>query len=388
MSAAAISGGVRKNLAALQTVSAAIDAVQTRLSTGRRVNSAFDNPAAFFTSAALSSRAAALNQVMDEVADVKQVIDSANNGVAALRTLLNTAQTLANSALQSANTLVKVNGTNSTGLTTGTQIASIAGSATRFRAGDVVTVSDGTTTATYTAVNGDTVQTLLNAVNGTSNLKVTASLNSAGQVTFTATDTVNITIGATTAGTGTIGSVINHSVGATNFTANAIRTSYAAQFDAIRTQIDEVVNDSGYNGLNFLNGGTKTVKLNESGSSTMTLTGSNLSAAGLGLVASTSSFQRDSDISTALTNIGSALTALEAQTSTFSNNQTLLATRMDFNNSMISTLEAGADQLLATDTNADGATLLALQTRQQLAATTLSMSNNADQMALRLFGFG
>jgi hypothetical protein len=31
---------------------------------------------------------------------------------------------------------------------------------------------------------------------------------------------------------------------------------------------------------------------------------------------------------------------------------------------------------------------LALQTRQQLAATALSMANGSDKLALRLFGFG
>ena len=69
-------------------------------------------------------------------------------------------------------------------LTTSSQIASAGGSATRFRAGDVVTVSDGTTTATYTAVNGDTVQTFLDTINNTANLKIDASLNSNGDIEF------------------------------------------------------------------------------------------------------------------------------------------------------------------------------------------------------------
>ena len=41
---------------------------------------------------------------------------------------------------------------------------------------------------------------------------------------------------------------------------------------------------------------------------------------------------------------------------------------------------------LSPTQNEEGATLLALQTRQQLSQTALSLSNQADQAVLRLFG--
>jgi flagellin-like hook-associated protein FlgL len=384
----AMSAEARRSLAALQVITGQIDDVQSRLASGKRVNSAFDDPSAFFTSTALSARAASLNQLSDSVSAVKKTIDAANNGVEALKSLLTSAQTLANSALQSANTLVKVVGTNSTALTTASVIASTAGSSTRLKAGDQVTVSDGTTTATYTAVNGDTVQTLLNAVNGTSGLKATAALNSSGQITFTATSTNNITVGATLGGVGTLNGVLGLTAATTTFTANAVRTSYAAQFDAIRTQIDTTVSDASYNGVNLLAGGSKTVALNETGTSSITLTGASISATSLGLAASTNSFQIDSDITTALANITSALNTLQAQTATFGNSQAMIDARMEFNKKMAETLQAGADDLITADTGSDSATLLALQTRQQLAATALSMANGSDKLALRLFGFG
>src|SRR3978361_920966 len=182
----AISGTARANLLALQLVSSDIDDVQSRLATGKRVNSAFDDPSAFFISSSLNARAASLNQLVDNVSGVKKSVDAANNGIRVITSLLSTAQGLATSALQSANTLVKVSGTNGTALTTASIIASTAGSATRLKAGDTITVNDGTTTGTYTAANNDTVQTLLNAINGVANLKVSASLNAAGQLSFPA----------------------------------------------------------------------------------------------------------------------------------------------------------------------------------------------------------
>ncbi len=384
----AISAAARQNLMALRLISDQIEATQTRLSTGMRVSGAFDNPSAFFTASSLSARAASLNQVADGVSDVKKTVEAASNGVQALKALLTSAQSVANSALQSANTLVKITGTNSTALTTASVIGSTAGSSTTLKAGDTVTVNDGTTTGTYTAANNDTVQTMLNAINGTSGLKAVASLNSSGQITITATGTNNITIGSTLGGVGTLNGVTGLTAGTTTFTANAVRTSYAAQFDSIRTQIDQAASDASYNGVNLLAGGSKTVTLNETGSSTITLSGVTITSTSLGVAASTNNFQIDSDITTAIANISSALTTLQAQTATFGNSQAIIETRMAFNKSMADTLQAGADALVASDSNADGAMLMALQTRQQLAATALSMASNSDKIALRLFGLG
>ena len=59
---------------------------------------------------------------------------------------------------------------------------------------------------------------------------------------------------------------------------------------------------------------------------------------------------------------------------------------MDFNSAMINTLTDGASTLTASDPNEDSAKLLALQTRQQIATTTLSLTQDADSAALQLFG--
>jgi flagellin-like hook-associated protein FlgL len=48
-------------------------------------------------------------------------------------------------------------------------------------------------------------------------------------------------------------------------------------------------------------------------------------------------------------------------------------------------LKSGADNLVLADTNEEGANLLALQTRQQLSSTALSLASQADQQVLRLF---
>ena len=65
---------------------------------------------------------------------------------------------------------------------------------------------------------------------------------------------------------------------------------------------------------------------------------------------------------------------------------TIIEVRSEFTDSMIALLDAGADELVAADVNEASAALLAVQTRQQIAATALAMTTNSDNTALRLFG--
>jgi flagellin-like hook-associated protein FlgL len=382
---AAISPGARAALLALSSVRGQIDALQTRLATGRRVNSALDNPTAFFMASGLSSRASSINALMSGISSTQGAISAANNGITAIKSLLATAQTVANQALQTTQSLLTVNSSNSSPLLASTQIASTAGGATEFKAGDVVTVSDGTTTATYTAADGDTLQTFLNTVNGTAGLNITASLNADGQIELAGTSNVDITVGGFVTGTGTIPSVLSFSPGTTNYQTNTVRSTLATQFNNLMTQIDQIAADSGFNGLNFLTGSTSAVTLNETGTSTLTITGSSATSSGLGIGGAANMFQLDTDISAAMTEIGTALGSLQAISTSMGSMASLMQTRVDFNQSMIDTLDSGADALTVNDPDEDSAILLALQTRQKLVMTSLSLASSSDSAALRLF---
>ncbi|MEP5067896.1 flagellin, partial [Roseibium sp.] len=76
---------------------------------------------------------------------------------------------------------------------------------------------------------------------------------------------------------------------------------------------------------------------------------------------------------------------LRSQASTFGTNLSIVEGRQDFTNAIINTLEEGAGKLTLADTNEEGANLLALQTQQTLASTSLSLAAQADQNVLRLF---
>ena len=81
-----------------------------------------------------------------------------------------------------------------------------------------------------------------------------------------------------------------------------------------------------------------------------------------------------------------ALTSLKSLASTLGSNLSVAQTRQDFTKELANVLTTGAGNLVLADPNEEGASLLALNTRQQLSQTALSLANQADQGVLRLFG--
>src|SRR6186713_931251 len=106
MSDIVLSAGVRSNLLQLQQTSELITRTQTRLATGKKVNSALDNPINFFTAQGLSVRANDLNALLDAMSMGIDTIQAANNGITAITKLVQSAQALISQANQTADTNV------------------------------------------------------------------------------------------------------------------------------------------------------------------------------------------------------------------------------------------------------------------------------------------
>ena len=166
------------------------------------------------------------------------------------------------------------------------------------------------------------------------------------------------------------------------------RASLATQYGTLITQITQLAKDSGFNGVNLLGGNSLTITLNESGTSTVAVTAvdyTNATAGPLSLNAAANSWASSANITAASTDLSAALTTLQTESQTLSSSLALVQTRQDFTKSMISTLQSGSAGLTLADSNQEGANLLALQTRQQLSSTALSLASQADQNVLRLF---
>ena len=341
-----LTASMRSNLLSLQQTQSLMDTTQERLSTGKKVNSAIDNPSSYYTAQSLTNRASDLSSLLDSMGQAVQTIQAANEGIEAITEFASQAKAIATSA------------------------------------------------------------------NDTSE-------------------------------------------------ADSIE-NYMKQFDEILKQIDGIAKDSGYKGVNLLDGEDQELKVvfNEDRSSSLTVKGDDASSVGLGLEASDGKWVKsadktaaafatsteytadsyvrdgsgkiykvasqiedtnDKDIQTlveegvlvetsyttetsggdagkfvektidkdaigkSITQVEDAVSKLRNMASVFGNNYSIVENREEFTENLINVLEEGADKLTLADMNEESANMLALQTRQQLAINSLSLASQAAQSVLSLF---
>lgn len=168
-----LSAAVRNNLLSLQKTATLLGKTQERLATGLKVNSALDDPTAFFTASSLNSRAGDLNRLLDSVGNAVQTIKAADQGISAITKLVENLQATARQALQkpAAVTTAAAAGTVTGGVTfaaddtaavltgTGAIAADTAAQATGVVAGGIV--ADTAPTGTGAALAGDPTLTSL-----------------------------------------------------------------------------------------------------------------------------------------------------------------------------------------------------------------------------------
>jgi hypothetical protein len=242
--------------------------------------------------------------------------------------------------------------------------------------------------ASTTNVTAATVDQIVTAINNNANLtgKVKAS-NDNGKVSIQNLSTTDLTVeGATSGGT------INGDTGTANqatIGGNTVRANLITQFNDLRSQLDKLADDSSFNGVNLLKGDTLKLVFNEINTSSISIVsqnvnGVNTSVLGIGAAAA-SEFSSNTSLDTRLDALSNALTQLRSQASAFGSNLSIVQNRQEFTKAMINTLQTGSDTLVLADGNEEAANLLALQTRQQLSTTALSLASQADQGVLRLF---
>ncbi|UCF84962.1 MAG: hypothetical protein JSV50_04835 [Desulfobacteraceae bacterium] len=100
----ALTSAMRANLYSLQTTTDLMQLTQNRLSTGKKVNSALDDPIAFFAAEAHMQRAADLEALKDEMSEGIQTITAANTGIESITDLVASAKSIAQAALASSST--------------------------------------------------------------------------------------------------------------------------------------------------------------------------------------------------------------------------------------------------------------------------------------------
>jgi flagellin len=378
-----LTAGVRQNLLSLQQTADLLNTTQNRLATGKKVNSAFDNPSAYFTSQSLSNRASDLSTLLDQIGQATQTLNAANTGLTSLTGLLQQALSIAKQAQSAAEP------------TLGTDLGTLSGSTTvgTSNAGNLVVSVTGGSSFTLAVAATDTAASIISHFNAISGLgstgAITATTDSTGHLELAANPAFSFTVtaGATSAGLGlTVDSSTNFTA---TSTANSSRTTLNGNYNDLLTQIDQLAGDSSYNGVNLLTGNNLKVVFNETSTSSLTIAGVTDTSAGLGLTALATTggggFQSDTTIASTITALSTALTTVRTQAETFGTNAATIQTRSDFTKNLINTLQTGSDNLVLADQNLESANLLTLQTRQLMSISALSISNQAQQAVLKLF---
>jgi flagellin-like hook-associated protein FlgL len=94
-----LTAATRQNLLSLQGTADLLTQTQNRLSTGKKVNSALDDPTSFFTSQSLTGRSGDLGSLLNGISNGVQTIQAANQGITSIQKLVDSAKSTANQAL-------------------------------------------------------------------------------------------------------------------------------------------------------------------------------------------------------------------------------------------------------------------------------------------------
>jgi flagellin-like hook-associated protein FlgL len=255
-----------------------------------------------------------------------------------------------------------------------------------FNGGTAVNVSFGDGT-------GGTVKTLdqLNTALQANNL--TATLDSTGNLKISANnDYASSTLGSVAAGGalgGTVTSALTWSTASApvaDASAQAVRSNLVTQYNNILAQITTTAQDASFNGVNLLAGDTLKLTFNETGKSTLGITGVNFNAAGLGLANLTSGvdFIDNAATNKVVASLSAASTSLRSEASALGSNLSIVQIRQDFSKNLINVLQTGSSNLTLADTNEEAANSQALSTRQSIAVSALSLANQSQQSVLQL----
>jgi len=357
MSEISLTASMRSNLLSLQNTASLMDQTQERLSTGKKVNSAIDNPSSYYTAQSLTNRASDLSGLLDSMGQAISTIKAADEGIEAITSFVEQAKAVANSALETkdAEERDKYMSQYNSIRDQINQLAKDSGyKGVNLINGDSLTVTfneDRTSDLTIAAQNATTTGLGINEASAW-DAKI---VGTGGAAVTTAT--------AVTAaeGTGKMSAEVAQNAVFSVGTGDDIK--YYQAKTALTT--DNVLAD-------VLADPAKAVEVavvkegNTIKSFHDTATG-------------------NTTINNAINSTTDAINKLRTMASELGNNYSIVETRESFTENLVNVLEEGADKLTLADMNEESANMLALQTRQQLAINSLSLASQAAQSVLSLF---
>src|SRR6266403_1728049 len=412
MSGIVLSAAVRQNLLSLQSTAELLSTTQNRLASGKKVNTALDDPTNFFTAQGLDNRANDISNLLDGMGNGVQVLQAANTGITSLQKLVETAKSIATQVLQApvgysqraSATSLAPTGAGALGVVgTAADITNAGTNSLQSKTfiftpavGAATTLTISNVVAAGNVNSIDAFNTALSAAG----LGLTVSLATNGSITLTSSNdnaSQSLTLGAVAAPNnialgGTDTEVLVIPTGGTagnplaDATSQALRSNLVNQYNNVVAQITTTAQDASFNGINLLNGYDLKLTFNETGKSTLTIKGVTFNAGGLGLASlvSGTDFLDNASARSTMTKLTGASDTLRAQASTLGSNLSIVQIRQDFSKNLINVLQTGSANLTLADTNEEAANSQALATRQSIAVSALALANQSQQSVLQL----
>ena len=342
-----LTASMRSNLLSLQQTQSLMDTTQERLSTGKKVNSAIDNPSSYYTAQSLTNRASDLSSLLDSMGQAVQTIQAANEGIEAITEFANQAKAIATSANDTSDGV------------------SIKNYMSQFD--EILKQIDG--------IAKDSGYKGVNLLEKDQELKVVFNEDRSSSLTVKSDDASSEGLGLKSASTtGSEWAKDVEQAGAvaefakkTQFAQNSFVYDGSGKVYKVAAAIQNTNEDS----IEALvEAGTleeTDFVLNDDKSKAVDVT-----------------INKDA-INNSITQVEAAVSKLRNMASVFGNNYSIVEGREEFTENLINVLEEGADKLTLADMNEESANMLALQTRQQLAINSLSLASQAAQSVLSLF---
>mgnify|MGYP002632422258 CR=1 FL=1 len=334
MSDISLNAGIRASLTQLNNSTTLFEETTSRLASGKKVNSAIDNPTNFFASVNLTDRAEGLSARLDSMGQAVQAIKAADSGISTIRSFISAMKGVVNNALGNSDS----NARNALGEQFNELISQIGTTATDAEyQGTNLIQSVGEDGSSQTVQFNETFDESTLELKGFS---IEAAADGAELDITNVQGASTVSVSGYTAGSGAAGSLV---------ISNQDNTV------AIGVQ------------------GSDTTGM----STTTQAAGANVNWGGSGY--------KDT-LANVITQLEAFDNELKTQAGNLAQNLATITIREDFSNDMINTLTEGSDKLTLADLNEEGANLLALQTSNQLATQSLSLASQQSQSVLQLIG--
>ena len=357
MTDVSLNSGIRANLLQLQRSSASFQTTTERLASGKKVNSAIDNPSNFFAAVNLSDRAEALNSRLDGIGQAVQTVKAADNGISTIRSFVSAMKGVVNNAL---------------GNTDGNERADMGRQFNEL----LVQVAQTAKDSSYQGVN------LLQG-NETNTVQFGESFDASKL------DVLGFDLGGPGSEVDANGEIAAAAQTAAVEVASTAAVASAASIASVAAAgtVVSVASALAVASVASAAGGTAAAAValymaNQTGDTAIGIQGAGSVA---GSIEWSGANYKD-ELAAVVQQLEAFDAELKTQASSLSQNLASITIREEFSNNLINTLNEGADKMTLADLNEEGANLLALQTSTQLATQSLSLASQQSQGVLQLLG--